>query len=300
MRRPNRVVRRLRNGLTVIFESMSMPIPVAGVALGIRGGSRDDPSDQWGSRHGLEHLMLRATEKHPSWSELSRYTRGFCRDLDGETDETNIVFFTETLPEYIGKVIRLLGEVITKPLFTEEQVQQEMSRLYEERAEERISDEDWLVETLDGYMFRSKGMGTPTQSFKRVADRFSLADLKQLYRESFVGRRLVLVVVGDFDLEAIEALVRRTFDRLERGLVLEPSVIDWQKLKGRIVLKRKPATEKVKFVIGFPTFGFGDRRRFVLSLIRHWLVTGNGSRFRIALDSVGYGRTFGKQALVLA
>lgn len=277
---------KLENGLTVIFEPS--PNKTVAVVLGLRGDHRNDSS---GLAHAFEHILSRATKEHPSWPELSLYARGFCDDVSGNTDETTIIFYGQTLPSGVTKVVRLLGEIITQPLITKEQVDYEIKRLAEERGEERISPDDWLIDTFDWAMYQSSGMGKSPQAFKKWSERFTTLDVRRLYRQLAVGKNLILVIAGNFNPFLAEEAIRKTFAKLKKeARSVECPTFDHRKMRGRIVLKRTP-TEKIKFILGFPTFGFGDKKRIPLGLVRHLLITGNGSCLKIALDSKGYGYT---------
>ncbi len=277
--------RKLANGFTVICDPfLSL---TAGVALAVIGGYRDDQGRPGGS-HALEHKLWRSTRLHPTGMLFARHWERFTPMLHAETDKSSVVFHCEVSRRHIRSAIRLMAEIARHPTFPAEQVRKETERLQAERGDEEDSPETRLNEVLDRLMFAGDGLGRSVDRGHATVGQFRPAELRTLYRQKFVGRRLALIVSGGFARDLVEPLITRLFSDLPAGTTHQSAALNYRQLRGGIRLTRAEC-QKLTFLIGFPTFGFDQELpRIALGVIRNHFSSRITSRLGMQLDAAGF------------
>lgn len=123
--------RTLANGLTIIAE----PDPKAHSAAAgffVKTGARDEPTPIMGVSHFLEHMMFKGTA-HRSAAELNQAFDDIGARNNAYTSHEVTCFYAHTLPEFAGRAIDLLGDML-RPALRQEDFDTEKGVILEEIA----------------------------------------------------------------------------------------------------------------------------------------------------------------------
>src|SRR5205809_4842559 len=109
---------QLPNGLTVIGET-SPAAKSAAVGFFVRTGSRDETPEVSGVSHFLEHMVFKGTPRRTAMDVNLDFDR-IGADYNAFTSEENTVFHACFLPEYLGKAVDVLTDILRPSLRSED------------------------------------------------------------------------------------------------------------------------------------------------------------------------------------
>ncbi len=212
---------KLENGLTYYVRRNADPKSRAELRLAINAGSTLEDDDQKGLAHFLEHMMFNGTERFKK-QELVDFLEStglrFGPDLNAYTsfDETVYILRVPTdKPEIFERSFDVLEDWAGAVSFEEEEIEKERGVIIEEwrlgqGAQGRLRDK-LIPAIFAGSRYKDRlPIGDP--DIIRSAPREAFTRYySQWYRPSLMA----LVAVGDFDVDAVEAMIRERFSRLK-------------------------------------------------------------------------------------
>jgi zinc protease len=210
---------RLPSGLRVVVEEDRRSPVVAVVAVVGVGGS-GDPTGKEGLAHVVEHLAFRARHAGgPSvWTRLEQVGAGQFNaftSLDHTAYETLVP--REALPELLKLEAQRLAaplEGVTEQVFAVERevVRNELRQRNETGFIGQIF--HWLQETSfpAGHPYARPVIGSHDS-----LSRLTLADAQRFVRKHYQPENVTLVITGDVDLVAMEALLKETLPESWHG-----------------------------------------------------------------------------------
>jgi len=266
-----------KNGLKAVLVPFKSS--AAGITFGADCHIGKDFFNTIHERHILEHIMSRATKRHPSWESLCRYSEGFCEEFNAETDRSSIIFHCKTTKQHLAKTIGFMSEIALLPHITATHVNYERKR---------IAEEAWEIDVVENGLFGRMDCSVDNAAIHNIKDAELARKLRGLHRRLFTGHRSVIAIAGDFDQKKANEVLEKKFQSLKTGTKSYWEPYEYTALQGKMMLDIKKE-EKIDLTIAFPTFGFTDPDRFTMSVIRNHLVSRYSSRFGIRLESVGAG-----------
>lgn len=207
----------LPNGMRYAIKRNRTPPGGASLRLRIDAGSMHEAEDQRGVAHFIEHLALNETRNLPEGELLRRLERAglqFGADSNATTDFGETIFKLD-LPRAdaatIDTSLLVLREVAGEATFRREVVDHERGViLAEERARSAASEELAVEELTRAFPDDPLGTRIPIGSTE-VIRTITPQRINDFYRAYYRPERAILVAVGDFDVEAMEAKIRASF-----------------------------------------------------------------------------------------
>ncbi|MEM6531452.1 MAG: pitrilysin family protein [Myxococcota bacterium] len=208
--------RTLGNGLRVVAVEQPS-LHAADVSLFIRCGSRHETIMEWGLSHFLEHMVFRGTERFSTGYELACAFERHGASLNAATWRDHTHFETTTHPSTVLDVLRVLGEMITRPRF-------EGIKLERNVVEEEIySDLDEEGEDVDlnnvsrAAIWRGHAMGRRITGSLESLRAFTTEDLRRHHERFYVARNSVLCVSGRIKAEDVFQFAAQAFQPMRSG-----------------------------------------------------------------------------------
>ncbi|KEQ53394.1 M16 family metallopeptidase [Sphingobium chlorophenolicum] len=207
----------LPNGMGYALLHNATPPGEASLMLRIDAGSLMEKDDQLGLAHFMEHMAFNGTTHIPKTeliAILQRLGLAFGADLNAATsfDQT---FYQLQMPRSDAKTLDtglfVLREQVSEATMDPGAIDEERGVI---AGEERLRNSPGLRAAEKQMAVLAKG--------QKVATRFPIGDLKiintakrdrfvDFYNSYYRPSRATLVAVGDFDVDAMEAKVRKTF-----------------------------------------------------------------------------------------
>lgn len=214
---PAVLIGKLPNGLTYYIMSNPQPKNIAEMRLFVNIGCVNEDEDQRGLAHFTEHMAFNGTAsfaKTEIVDYLSSIGMGFMNGLNGMTSY-DFTIYTFKLPtddsEKLRKGVHILSEMASKVSFNEDDLNNERGIILEEYrlgqgAQQRISDAQNAVRFAGSKYADHSPIGT-----KEVLENFTPETIRRFYKDWYRPDNQSVVVVGDFDPQAMLALITEFF-----------------------------------------------------------------------------------------
>jgi zinc protease len=205
-------VERLPNGLTVVTARWPSPGIVAYYTM-VRVGSRDEVEEgHSGFAHFFEHMMFRGTERTPQ-AVYDRTLQGFGADNNAFTT-SDYTCYTITAPSAaLPTLVELEADRFQNLSYSEDVFRTEAGAVRGEYQVWSSNPFQPMYEALSEMAFTRHTYGHTTIGYLRdieaMPTRFEYA--RRFFRRYYTPDNTFLIVVGDFDRDALLAKVRQEY-----------------------------------------------------------------------------------------
>lgn len=273
----------LPNGLRVIYSPLRQA-PVVHVRVLYHVGSRDERADRQGFAHMFEHMMFRgsghvAPQQHMKLvNQVGGYSNAFT-----SFDQT---VYIDTVPsEHLEMALYLEADRMSSFKVSDE--------IY--RTERKVVAEEWgmkqnrpygnLYENFFKTAFTTHNYRwTPIGNMQHLAAA-PVSELQDFFNTYYLPNNAVLVVAGDFEVEAARQMVRKYFGWIPRGgdapRLTQPEPPQTQPRSASIP-DRVPLTA---VMLGWHTPEYQSEDQYALSVLSALLGEGRSSRLHRLLVS---------------
>lgn len=207
----------LPNGVRYAIRKQSIPPGQAALRLRFDAGSLMEAEDQQGIAHFLEHMAFNGSKAVPEGEMikiLERLGLAFGADTNASTDFDETTYkldLPRTDEETVDTSLMLLRETAGNLTLDPEAIDRERGVVL---AEERARDVPALRVYKERLAFFLKGQRPPTRlpiGKVEVLQKAPAAKFLEFYSRYYRPERAVLVAVGDFDVDAVEAKIKARF-----------------------------------------------------------------------------------------
>jgi zinc protease len=207
----------LPNGLRYSLMPNSLPAGTISIRFSLRAGSLNEDMDERGLFHFIEHMAFNGSRSVPEDEMIKRLARlglAFGPDANATTGQTFTTYALD-LPRAdhatVNDCLFLLREIASELSFDPAAVERERGVILAEARRgdtfERRRREQLLTFLTPGaYAVERMPIGQPDIIASATPDM-----LRSLYKRFYRPERAVLVIVGDFDPEAMEANLSERF-----------------------------------------------------------------------------------------
>ena len=188
----------LDNGLRVI------ELPVAGrlataVSIAFAAGARHERVNEVGVAHFLEHMVFKGSEGHRSARELSRSAERLGTELNAQTTDDYVEFFSAVRAESAMGVIELLTDMTGAPLLQEHHLEAERAVILQEIADDAENPGAVADDRVIKALFRDHRLGTRTIGNAAQVRRLTHADLLSFRDRQWSPETGLVVIAGNLD-----------------------------------------------------------------------------------------------------
>lgn len=272
------IVRRvLDRDLTVLIDEMH---DVRSLALGVfvEAGVEDEPARLGGISHFLEHVLFKRTRRRSN-VEIARMIDSLGGDADAFTTKEYTGFYVHTLDSRFDEALELLGEVVLKPAFRGDDIENERGVILEEIGEANDNPEDLAHESFVRELWRGHPLGAPILGTERTVRSITRGDLYTYHRARYGSGRLIVVAAGRVRADEAIARIGRAFRRAPlRAVRRTAAPRSRPRAMAHAFLQRRPGLEQAHLCLGMPAPAFTSRRRYAASLLDVVLGGGMSSR----------------------
>jgi zinc protease len=229
----------LANGLRILLLE-DHKAPFVSFQVWYRVGSRNEVAGKTGLAHLLEHMMFKGTPRFgpKTFSQTIGRNGG---DDNAFTMSDQTVYFENIASDRVEVAVKLEADRMTHLLLEPGAFQSERDVVLEER---RLRTEDGpsreLSEQLDAAAYTAHPYMNPVIGWMDDIRNLTHEDAVAFYRRHYRPSNAIIIAVGDFDGDALLALIRKHFGSLaklprpEEPKLSEPE----QKGKRRVILRR--------------------------------------------------------------
>jgi predicted Zn-dependent peptidase len=253
--------RILGNGLTVGAVRLPGFRSLALAAL-IGTGSRDEPAALNGISHFLEHMAFKGTDR--------RSARGLAFDIErvgasmnAYTARDHTAFQTVMLGEHLTIAMDVMADVILRSNFPPEEIERERRVILQEIGEAADDPDSLMQDAFDLKAWPAQAFGRPILGSPRFVKGVSRDDFIRHRDAHYGAQRMVLIAVGDVDVEALAEQADRQFGDLPRGLPVTRDAVRYVGGFRHI----EEDYEQTSVALGFPVPGRQSGQALVYELL---------------------------------
>ena len=207
---------KMDNGLTYYLRVNKKPEGRIQFRLVTNAGSILEDDSQQGLAHFCEHMAFNGTEHYPHntmVSELQKAGVSFGSHINAYTSFDETVYFVNmpNTPEMIEMGMKILDGWASKLLFDQKEIEAERGVIHEEwrgslGASDRMRKKTWPA-MLKGSKYAERlPIGT-----EEVIMNFKREEIVRFYQDWYRTDLQAVIIVGDFDMEQMEAKVKEYF-----------------------------------------------------------------------------------------
>ena len=275
---PGRNIRKtvLPNGLQVLTESMPH---MRSVAMGawINSGSRDEPAEENGLSHFVEHMVFKGTTSR-SAQDIAREVDSIGGNLDAFTGKETVCFNIKVLDENTAPALDVLSDLVLHPKFSTADLEREQGVILEEIKMDEDNPDYLVHETFTQNFWRNHPLGRPILGTVKTVSSFDQATVFSHHRRRFTPRDMVFSAAGHLEHDRIVAMIADKFGSLEPGPDTARDAQTRPTTTPHITLKKKRSLEQVQMCLGMPAPPVDSPDRFALYMLNSMLGGGMSSR----------------------
>lgn len=205
-----------------------------------------------GAAHAIEHMVLGRAEGDPV-ARLRALDR--VGALNAATAADHTVYEADLLPDRLDDAVALLGEALTRPSWSEWDIERRV--LVEEAALAADDPADRVDVLARRALFGPRHpYGRPIEGTPATLSATGVAALADLHARTYVGARIIVAAAGDVDHDTLVALVERDLGGVPGGeaRAAAPAVGS----PPRPARGARDDTDRVHVVVAAPAPGAGD------------------------------------------
>lgn len=273
---------RLDNGMTVLLVSDPQATKSLS-ALTIPVGSLDNPRNQQGLAHYLEHMLLMGSKRYPSPDNLAEFLKRHGGSHNASTASYRTAFYLEVENDALEPAVDRLADAIAEPL---------LDPVNAERERHAVNAELTMARSRDG--LRMAQVGAETLNPDHPSSLFSGGNLETLkdkpgsklhdaltafYQRYYSANLMKAVIYSNKPLSELQTIAAKTFGRVENRDATVPAItvpVVTDKQKG-ILIHYVPAQPRKQLKIEFRIDNNSDKFRSKTDTLIGYLI-GNRSK----------------------
>ncbi len=257
---------RLDNGIRVVTERMPATRS-ASLGIWIEAGSLDERPNQEGMAHFWEHMAFKGT--------LTRTALDIAKDLDrlggfsnAFTGREHTCFHARMVDTGLADALDILSDLVLRPRLDPRDILLEQDVVLQEIAMVNDTPEDHLFEHFWSVYWSEPAMAHSILGTEETVQGFAPAPLDAWRQEHYKPGRMLVAAAGAVDHDKLVRLVSRTFGSLPPASDARQQCLSGVRQR-REVIERD--IEQTHILLGFPSVGLSDERRFALAYLNSLL-----------------------------
>lgn len=273
---------RLDNGLTVLLVSDAQA-PKSLAALTLPIGSLDDPDQQLGLAHFLEHMVLMGSQRYPQPDNLAEFLKKHGGSHNASTASYRTAFYLEVENDALEPAVDRMADALAAPLLDPVNADRERNAVNAELTMARSRDGLRMAqvgaETLNPAHPGSRFSGGNLDTLKDKPDSKLLDALSAFYHTHYSANLMKAVLYSNKPLPEMAQIAANTFGRIANHDAAVPAIdapVVTEAQQG-IVIHYVPAQPRKQLKIEFRIANNSDRFRSKTDTLIGYLI-GNRSK----------------------
>jgi zinc protease len=212
----------LPNGMTVIHRAVSGGL--AAVQLWVKTGSiHEAPYLGCGLSHYLEHMLFKGTARR-SAPQITAEIQAIGGDINAYTTFDRTVYHIEAPSEGFSTAIDILHDMAFNSQLDSAELTREREVILREIAMNNDDPDRQLMRGLYETVFRDHPFRYPVIGHSELFKTIDEATIRGYYKARYVPGNMVLIVLGDINIEALELALESTFAKEPRTQLSTPVI----------------------------------------------------------------------------
>ncbi|MBI5466497.1 MAG: insulinase family protein [Candidatus Kerfeldbacteria bacterium] len=274
-------LRHLVNGLPVILVPHQGTEATCVLAL-VRAGSRLEARTGRGLSHFLEHMVFKGTERRPTARDLTQLLDGVGADYNAYTAKEYTGYYIKTDARHLSLSLDVLSDMLWHSRLLAEEMEREKKVIIEEINMYEDNPLMYIGDVLENALFSGSALGELISGTRQSVAALSRSQLLDFWWRYYHPANMLLVVSGQLPATALADLSRVFGHQKRAGSLGRFKSFRPAPRRPNVALHFKD-TEQVQLALGFPAYGWGDRRLPALKLLATVLGGNMSSRLFVRL-----------------
>jgi predicted Zn-dependent peptidase len=240
----------LDNGVVLLLAEKH-DVPLVGLQAMVRGGTAADPVE----RAGMASLLASLLEKGAGPRDAATFAEAAAAvggSIGAGADMEAFTVMADFLSRDAELMIELVADMLMRPTLAEEEFLKEQQRSIALLQAAKGSNPRALIGSYgNALLFGDHPYGNPPYGSEESLARITLDELEQHYEDRFGGDRLIVSVVGDFDVAAMRKKLTEAFGGWRAAATPLTPIEAFGRVAGRrVLLVDKPGATQTYFLIG--------------------------------------------------
>ena len=262
----------LPGGLRVASRLLAQAQSIS-VGIWVNAGARDERDNEMGIAHMLEHMAFKGTKRR-SARDIATEVENVGGYMNAHTSREETAYYLRLLPEYLDMGIDILADILTEPTMPDEEIERERGVIIQEIGQSQDTPDDIVFDMFAGASYGEHTLGRPILGSIDSVSGFSRDNLRGFMSRHYGAGQMLVTASGAVEHDDFVKRVEQRLGHLATAEDTQRVTPDWQ--GGRHIEARD--LEQTHLVIGLPSFGARDERRFALMVLSTLFGGGMSSR----------------------
>ena len=254
----------LDNGVRIVMEKIDY-VRSASIGIWVNVGSHNENEETNGLSHFIEHMLFKGTKNRKA-NEIAEEIDSIGGQINAFTSKECTCFYVKVLDENIKESMDILTDMFFNSLFSQEEIEKEISVVIEEIKMYEDSPEDIVHDKLSEIIFNESPMAYNILGTEKNLKTFNRDKVKNYMDENYSPSNTVISIAGNFNEDKFIELAESKFSSWENK---EVSKIYKKSNYQRKVAGINKDLEQLHMCIGNITFGRHDKNYHSLLVLNN-------------------------------
>lgn len=263
----------LDNGVYVLTEDMpNVRSVVMGVWVDV--GSRDEPPDEAGISHFIEHLMFKGTRKRTA-RDIAEALDAVGGQLNAFTTKEYTCYYARVMDEYFDLSLDVLVDMVLGSRFAPEDIDRERNVIAEEIKMYEDTPDELVHDVFASAVWQEHALGRPIIGEASIIESFDQSRILSFYQKHYSPANLIVAIAGNIRHQEVVEKVKAALGSVNGAKVIRGENMPVPHCK---MVCRKKDTEQVHLCIGVPGLPLDNENVYAMQLLNTALGGGISSR----------------------
>lgn len=262
---PNKLVKTVENQISILFVDQDNLSEISHIAIYFRSGSSSDPASMHGITHLIEHMLFKGSRTRNYLDIIATLESNGC-DINAYTTKESMVVHASFLNEFAEEIIEILGDIISNPVFPEDELKKEKSVIIDEIRMYRDTPGEKIYDDFEAMMFKGSSLAheiTGTiSSVKSITGEMLSGHYENIIRPGYF-----VAVKSSIPQKQIEKLIDHNFTPTGNILEIQPEIPRYLK-KAKI---QYDDNSQIHIILGSNSYPVSHPLRPTASLLANYL-----------------------------
>ena len=254
----------LDNGIRIVMEKIDY-VRSASIGIWVNVGSNNENDETNGLSHFIEHMLFKGTKNRKA-NEIAEEIDSIGGQINAFTSKECTCFYVKVLDENIKEAVDILSDMFFNSVFSQEEIDKEISVVIEEIKMYEDSPEDIVHDKLSEIIFNESPMAYNILGTEKNLKTFTKDKVKSYMYENYSPSNTVISIAGSFDEEEFIEQIEEQFKAWENK---EVKKIHTESNYQRKVVGINKDLEQLHMCIGNKTFGRHDKNYHSLLVLNN-------------------------------
>jgi predicted Zn-dependent peptidase len=186
----------------------------ASVGIWVRSGSRHEATHLNGISHFIEHTLFKGTRNRTA-REIAVESDAIGGHVDAFTSREVASYYVKVLDQHLPRAFDLLADLVTSPLFADEELDRERNVVLEEIKMVEDTPDDLVHEVFVSNFWPDHPLGRSILGTENTLATFNHERVVQYFRDVYTPRNLVISGAGNIEHARFVDMVKHYLSGLE-------------------------------------------------------------------------------------